>query len=119
MILNSSDFRELIGKSLIHEIDTEYAKSLLDEKNTVLLDVRYEEEWEESRIPGAKLIPLSDLRNRLSEIEQQKKYITYDRNGKRSIVAAMILQQVNVEAYSLTGGIVDWPYGIDDSSLEK
>ena len=119
LVLNGSDFKELIGKSLIHEIDAEKAKALLDEKDTVLLDVRYEEEWEESRLPGAKLIPLPELRSRLSEIEQQKTYVIYDRNGTRSIIAAMILQQVSVQAFSISGGIVGWPYDIDESSLEK
>jgi rhodanese-related sulfurtransferase len=117
LVLNGSDFKALIGESLIHEIDIEKAKLLLSEKDTVLLDVRYEEEWEESRLPGAKLIPLPELRNRLSEIEQQKKYIIYDRNGKRSIIAAMILQQLSVQAYSIAGGIVGWPYDIDESVL--
>ncbi len=118
LVLNGSDFKALIGESLIHEIDTEKAKLLLNEKDTVLLDVRYEEEWEESRLPGAKLIPLPELRNRLSEIEQQKKYVIYDRNGKRSIIAAMILQQLSVQAYSIAGGIVGWPYELDESVLE-
>jgi len=119
LVLNGSDFKKLIGKSLVHEISNEKAKSLLDEKNTVLLDVRYPEEWEESRLPGAMLIPLPDLRTRLSEIEQQKKYVIYDRNGKRSIIAAMILQLVNVQAYSIKGGIIDWPHDIDNTILQK
>ncbi len=119
LVLNSSDFKELISQSMIHEINSKQAKSLLEEKNTILLDVRYEEEWEESRLPGAKLIPLPDLRTRLSEIEQNKKYVIYDRNGKRSIIAAMILQLNNIQAFSIAGGIMDWPFGIDESTLEQ
>ncbi len=47
-----------------------------DESHT-LLDVREPEEYEEGHIPGAILIPLSELPDRLSEIDSQKPVLAY------------------------------------------
>lgn len=42
-----------------------------------LLDVRQPEEYETAHIPGAKLIPLPDLHNRINEIDPNKATVVY------------------------------------------
>ena len=42
-----------------------------------LLDVRQPSEYESGHIPGAKLIPVGDLNNRLNEIDPAKPTIVY------------------------------------------
>ena len=42
-----------------------------------LLDVRQPAEYEKARIPGAKLIPLPELTNRLAELDPEKPLIAY------------------------------------------
>jgi rhodanese-related sulfurtransferase len=42
-----------------------------------LLDVRQPSEYENTRIPGSKLIPLPALNDRLSELDPQKPVIAY------------------------------------------
>ena len=42
-----------------------------------LLDVRQPSEYEKARIPGAKLIPLPELTNRLEELDPEKPIIAY------------------------------------------
>ena len=42
-----------------------------------LLDVRQPGEYEKERIPGAKLIPLPELTNRLDELDPTKPIIAY------------------------------------------
>jgi len=42
-----------------------------------LLDVRQPREYEKARIPGAKLIPLPELTNRLEELDPEKPIIAY------------------------------------------
>jgi rhodanese-related sulfurtransferase len=42
-----------------------------------LLDVRQAGEYEKARIPGAKLIPLPELTNRLDELDPEKPLIAY------------------------------------------
>jgi rhodanese-related sulfurtransferase len=42
-----------------------------------LIDVRQPNEYEEDHIPGANLIPMAELNDRLSEIDQTKPTIAY------------------------------------------
>jgi len=42
-----------------------------------LLDVRQPGEYEKSRIPGARLVPLPELPDRLEELDPQRPVITY------------------------------------------
>ncbi len=42
-----------------------------------LLDVRQPAEYEESHLPGAKLIPVGELPDRLAELDPEKLTITY------------------------------------------
>jgi rhodanese-related sulfurtransferase len=46
-----------------------------DEYN--LIDVRQPKEYERGHLPGAKLIPLGELKDRLSEIDPNKPTIVY------------------------------------------
>jgi CRP-like cAMP-binding protein len=110
LVLDGNDFRELIRKPMLHEIDVKVAKTWMDSGDRVMLDVRYEEEWEDARIPGVTLIPLHELRDRIDELDRETGYITYCLSGKRSAVAAMILAQQGIDAVCMRGGIRDWPY---------
>ena len=56
-----------------------------------ILDVRQPNEYESGHIPGAKLVPLPDLTDRLAEIDSQKPAIVYCAVGGRSRVAAQML----------------------------
>ncbi len=42
-----------------------------------LLDVRQPDEYEQSHLPGAKLIPIGELPDRLRELDPKKPTITY------------------------------------------
>jgi rhodanese-related sulfurtransferase len=46
-----------------------------DEYN--LIDVRQPKEYENGHLPGAKLIPLGELKDRLSEVDPNKPTIVY------------------------------------------
>jgi len=47
------------------------------EGDYTLLDVREPGEYKTAHIPGAKLIPLSELPDRMGELEPKKPLITY------------------------------------------
>ena len=88
-----------------------------------LLDVRQLGEYREKHLPGAILIPLKELPDRMSELDPQKKTIVYCRSGARSRAAAQLLQQNNFpHVFNMTGGILDWQgiaaQGGVDSGLE-
>lgn len=70
----------------------------------VLLDVRTKAEYEMGYIPGSILIPIDELRGRLSEIPKDKKIIAYCAVGQRGYYAARILIQMGYDSYNLSGG---------------
>ena len=111
LALDKQDFNELISKQMIHWVDAVTAKVLIDRGHT-MLDVRYEEEHEDSSIPGSLLVPLQRLRQRYQELDPDESYVTYCKGGKRSAVACLLLQQHHYDVVSLSGGIRDWPYEV-------
>lgn len=77
----------------------------------LLLDVRTQAEYDSGYIEGATLIPVDELENRLSEIEdyKDKTVLVYCRSGNRSMVAADILVKNGFsKVHNLLGGIGAW-----------
>ena len=76
----------------------------------VLVDVREQEEYDESRIEGCKLIPLGEITSRaLRELNPDDNIVLYCAHGVRSLHALMALQQMGFEKLrSLDGGICEW-----------
>ena len=61
-------------------MDVDEARAFMKEHKQgdyTLLDVRQPAEYEKARIPGAKLIPLPELTNRLDELDPEKPLIAY------------------------------------------
>lgn len=74
-----------------------------------LLDVRQDWEYEESHLPGAKLIPLPELADRLDEIADNKPTLVYCASGGRSAAAANMLHGQGLKDISnMLGGIKQW-----------
>ena len=77
--------------------------------NYVLLDVRSYDEFDEGHIEGATLIPVDELAERWSEIEEYDKILVYCRSGNRSVAASDILLDAGFQdVYNLLGGIGAW-----------
>ena len=96
----------------VKSVTAEEAKKLLSEtplSDINILDVRQPKEYEEEHIPGAKLIPLPDLGNRLNELDPEKPTVVYCAIGGRSRVAAQMLAGKDfARILNLTGGIKAW-----------
>jgi rhodanese-related sulfurtransferase/rubrerythrin len=74
-----------------------------------LLDVRQPKEYERGHIPGATLIPIAQLEERLGELDPRKPTIAYCAIGGRSRAAASILQDAGFDqSYNLKGGFNAW-----------
>ena len=58
-------------------ISRDQAMRMIKEKKAVYIDVRSKDAYDQSHIPGAISIPLSELPNRLKEIPLNKFLITY------------------------------------------
>ena len=102
---------------MIRQIDTrELAEKLAHGETVHLLDVR--ESWEHklAALPKSQLIPLSELRHRVEEIQvpEGTLIVAYCHHGIRSLSGAMILGQSGFSnVASLRGGIDAWSREID------
>lgn len=95
------------------QISAKEAKEIMDSgEEYILLDVRSEEEFAEKHIPGAVLIPHTEIADRAEEeLPDKEKYIlVYCRSGNRSKIAAQILADLGYTGVSEFGGINSWPY---------
>lgn len=64
----------------VSNINGEEAKQLVADKgadNVVYLDVRQPREYENTHIPGAKLIPIGELDKRLDELNPEAPIVVY------------------------------------------
>ncbi|MBW2605549.1 MAG: rhodanese-like domain-containing protein [Deltaproteobacteria bacterium] len=64
----------------VEAMDTQEAKAYMTRQKEgafTLLDVRQPEEYEKERIPGALLIPLPELVDRIGELDPEKPIIPY------------------------------------------
>ncbi len=97
---------EITARDLVGEMD--------GNSELVLIDVREQVEWEICRIPGALLIPLGALPDRLGEIGGHSEIVTYCHTGVRSLHALEILRAAGFgRVRSLQGGIEAWSNDVD------
>jgi sulfur-carrier protein adenylyltransferase/sulfurtransferase len=75
----------------------------------VLIDVREPHEWDIAHIEGARLIPLGQLPERLSELDGHAEIVTHCHHGARSMKALQLLKGAGfARVRSLAGGIDAW-----------
>lgn len=75
----------------------------------VLLDVRQPAEFDEGHLPGAQLLPLDQLPDRLDELGKGRQVVVYCRRGARGAAAAAVLLGAGFEKVrNLEGGIEAW-----------
>ena len=80
----------------------------------VVLDVREPQEAAIARIDGARLIPLSELPARLTELDGRAEIVTHCHHGVRSMNAREILKGAGfAHVRSLAGGIDAWAREVD------
>ena len=74
-----------------------------------ILDVRQPDEWNETHIPGATLIPLDKLEARVNEVPKDKEVVVVCRSGNRSKPGRDALKAAGfTQVTSVTGGLKDW-----------
>lgn len=92
------------------------ARKIMDtETDYVILDVRTQEEYDQGHIPGAVLIPDYEIEARAEKAlpDKDQLILVYCRSGRRSKNAARILVELGYTNIMEFGGILDWPYGIE------
>lgn len=95
------------------KVSPEVARALMAASGSyTLLDVRTPEEYAETRIPGAKLLPLSELEARAERElpDKEAPVFVYCRSGRRSAAAGKLLEKLGYKKVYDIGGILSWPY---------
>ena len=97
-------------------ITAEEAKQIMDtEEDYIILDVRTQEEYDQGHIPGAILIPDTEVEVTAEDVltDKDQLILVYCRSGRRSKLASEILVELGYTNIKEFGGIIDWPYEIE------
>jgi hydroxyacylglutathione hydrolase len=94
----------------IELIDTDELAERLEADDLLVLDVRDDDEWTEAHIPGSIHLPYGELPERQGELPREKAIAAICSGGKRSGLAASILQREGFERviHVANGGVGTW-----------
>lgn len=95
---------ENVLTGLVRQFHWDQVQNLRRNPDVILLDVRTPEEYGRGHIPGARNIPLDDLRDRLKELDPAKPVYVNCQSGLRSYLACRILAQRGFSCFNLAGG---------------
>ena len=113
----------LTGTTDVQEIDVNTLESRTPE--TIVLDVREPEEYEQGHVPGAINLPQAELASRLGKLPRDRLLTLICRSGARSLRAAQFLRQVGFEQVAnVQGGTLAWraagkPLAFGEHSADK
>ena len=103
-------------KAMYEQITAEEAKKIMDSgEEHIVLDTREQDEFDSGHIPGAILIPYTEIENKAIELipDKDKLILVYCRSGRRSKIAAEALSKLGYTNVKEFGGIIDWPYEVE------
>ena len=97
-------------KNLISVINVDDLKKLSEEQRPLIIDVRTSREYQSGHIPKARHVPLSELPDAISSIEDYKSQPIYlvCAVGGRSKRAQMMLLSHGFNAINVDGGTNEW-----------
>ena len=103
-------------KAMYEQITAEAAKKIMDSgEEHIILDTREQDEFDGGHIPGAILIPYTEIENQAEAMlpDKDKLILVYCRSGRRSKIAAESLSKLGYTNVKEFGGIIDWPYEVE------
>ncbi len=96
----------------VKSMDSAQAREMIENtprEDISIIDVRQPGEYKSGHIPGARLIPVGELGNRLNEIPADKPAVVYCAVGGRSRVAAQMMAAKGFsDVINLAGGFKAW-----------
>ncbi|MDX9865143.1 MAG: metalloregulator ArsR/SmtB family transcription factor [Anaerolineaceae bacterium] len=98
------------SREALPHVDFKTLQTELDKEETLLVDVRPKNEFQDGHLPHAVSIPLNELENRLSELSPQQNLIIICRDmySTLSDQAVQILIQHGFQAARLSLGFMEW-----------
>ena len=103
-------------EAIYMNITAQEAKEIMDtQEGYIILDVREQDEFDQGHIPGAILIPYTQIDRKAEDMlpDLDQLILVYCRSGRRSKIAAEALVELGYTNFKEFGGILDWPYEIE------
>lgn len=100
---------------MYEQITAENANTIMNSgEEYIILDVREQDEFDAGHIPGAILLPYTEIEDKSEEMfpDKDKQILVYCRSGRRSKIAADSLSKLGYTNIKEFGGIIDWPYEV-------
>jgi NADPH-dependent 2,4-dienoyl-CoA reductase/sulfur reductase-like enzyme/peroxiredoxin family protein/rhodanese-related sulfurtransferase/TusA-related sulfurtransferase len=91
---------------------------LKPQADQVLLDVRTPDEFSSGTVPGAKNIPVDELRARLGGLSKEKEYLVFCKVGLRGYLACRTLLQNGFKCRNLSGGYTTYQRTVEMPAAE-
>jgi rhodanese-related sulfurtransferase len=107
------------NKSAMNQLSpTEWADVQQQTPESIILDVRTEEEFEDGYIAGALNFDIrggAAFLDSLETLDKSKHYFVYCRSGARSAQACQLMGQMGFEfVYNLDGGVLAWEGDLEE-----
>jgi adenylyltransferase/sulfurtransferase len=105
-----------VSNQLMPEITAVELKQRLDKGDDIqIIDVREPNEYQAARLPNSIHIPLGQIVNRMSEIDERRETVVHCKMGGRSAKAIEALKRAgfNGQLTNLKGGITAWSNEVD------
>ena len=99
-----------------YRVDSHEALQILesDPENTIIVDVRRDDEWITGHVTGAIHIPIDDLADRIDQVPQDKKVLFICAAGVRSGLACEVASSMGYDTenlYNIEDGTPAWIAG--------
>jgi CRP-like cAMP-binding protein len=102
MSLDKADFKTLLEEPVVQYINDSELQHLLDSDERLrLLDVRLSVEIPPADRRSRLVIPLSDLRTRIQELEEDTTYVLTKEGGRRSVLGAYLINEFGFKGFVL------------------
>ena len=102
--LAKQDFISLLKEPLLNKISITLAREMAA-AGAQWLDVRYPSEYQYDHMPGARNVPLAEIRNAFGVLDKGRDYLVYCQSGRRSAAAAFLLAHRGFKVSLLNGGL--------------
>ncbi len=105
--------RTAVQAGTYQQIGMQEAKDIMDsEEGYIIMDARSQDEFDQGHIPGAIVLPHTEVREKAEELlpNKDQKILVYCRSGNRSKQASQVLVELGYTNVIEFGGINSWPY---------